>query len=340
MIGNAGRYCNVRELLLMLTENLRHLVCPSCKGDLVIDEILGQNFDFIETGRLGCSRCTGRYEIVRGIPRFVPSQRYASGFGLEWTKHAKTQYDSYSGVPISESRFFGETKWSRHLEGQLILEVGGGSGRFTEQAASTGATVLSIDLSYAVEANYASNGMKPNVQIVQGDLYQMPFRENYFDKLFCIGVLQHTPNIREAFMELPRYVKSGGNLVIDVYRTGGRLLNLRRWARFYTKHIPPGKLYKGCLQYVEWIWPLVRLLDRSGREKFIGLLLIPYYKQYGLSEAMLKEWALLDLFDILSARYEDHVSLETVKQWFRAAHIKDIEVNYGYNGIEGRGIKP
>lgn len=324
----------------MLRENLRHLACPSCKGDLVIDEITEQNSDSIERGRLGCHRCAERYEIAGGIPRFVPSQRYTRGFGLEWTKHAKTQYDSYSGVPISESRFFDETKWSRHLEGQLILEVGGGSGRFTEQAASTGATVLSIDLSDAVEANYASNGMKRNVQIVQGDLYRMPFRENYFDKLFCMGVLQHTPNIREAFMGLPRYLKSGGGMVIDVYRSGGRLLNLRRCVRCCTKHIPPEKLYKGCLHYVEWIWPLVRWLDRSGRTKFIGLLLIPYYKQYGLSEAMLKEWALLDLFDILSARYEHRVSLTTVEEWFRAAHIKNVEVNYGYNGIEGRGIKP
>jgi len=324
----------------MLRKNLRHLVCPSCKGDLVIDAILKQNFDFIETGRLGCSRCIEKYEIVRGIPRFVESQHYTSGFGLEWTKHAKTQYDSYSGVPISETRFFDETKWSRHLEEQLILEVGGGSGRFTEQAASTGAMVLSIDLSYAVEANYASNGTKPNVLIVQGDLYQMPFRENYFDKLFCIGVLQHTPDIREAFMGLPRYLKSGGGMVIDVYRKGEKLLNLRRLARFYTKHIPPEKLYKMCAQYVKRIWPLVRFLDRSARKRFIGLFLIPYYKQYDLSEAMLKEWALLDLFDILSARYEHRVSLETVKQWFQHAHMQNIEVHYGYNGIEGRGIRP
>jgi ubiquinone/menaquinone biosynthesis C-methylase UbiE len=168
----------------------------------------------------------------------------------------------------------------------------------------------------------------------------MPFRENYFDKLFCIGVLQHTPDIKESFMRLPRHLKSGGSIVIDVYRKGGILLNLRRFVRFFTKHIPPEKLYNGCVRYIEWMWPIVRFLDNFGRTKFVGLFLIPYYKQYGLSQAMLKEWALLDLFDILSAKYEHRVSLGMVKQWFQEARLQDIEVHHGYNGIEGRGIKP
>jgi len=56
---------------------------------------------------------------------------------LEWTKHAMTHYDSYTGSKISERSFFDETGWSRKLHGELILEVGSGSGRFTEQAATT-----------------------------------------------------------------------------------------------------------------------------------------------------------------------------------------------------------
>jgi SAM-dependent methyltransferase len=323
----------------MRERDLQHLICPSCKRDLVIDEIIKEDRGVIEEGKLKCSRCVEKYDIIRCIPRFVPSQRYTSGFGLEWTRHARTQYDSYSGMPISETRFFEETKWPRHLAKQLILEVGSGSGRFTEVAASTGAMVISIDLSNAVEANYASNGGKANVLIVQGDLYQMPFKDDYFDKVFCIGVLQHAPDTREAFMSLPRYLKSGGNVVIDVYGKSGRLLNLRRLVRLFTKRIPPEKLYKRCAQYVEWMWPLVRFLDRHGGTRVIGLSLIPYYKQYGLSDRMLKEWALLDLFDIVSATYEFPQSVEIVHEWFSDANMRNIEVQWGYNGIEGRGNK-
>ena len=71
----------------------------------------------------------------------------------------------------------------------MILEVGSGSGRFTEQAAKTGATIISCDYSYAVEANFASNGKNDNVLIVQADLYHMPFGEiiltNFFVSVYC-----------------------------------------------------------------------------------------------------------------------------------------------------------
>src|SRR5437763_11214620 len=112
-------------------------------------------------------------------------------------------------MKLSEKRFFEETGWSRDLAGEIILEVGSRSGRFTEQAASTGAIVVSMDYSYAVEANYASNGRRENVLIVQADIYAMPFHSWYFDKVFCFGVLQHTPDVRQAFLALPPMLKAG-----------------------------------------------------------------------------------------------------------------------------------
>src|SRR5258706_444804 len=174
----------------MRPEHLIYLACPDCRGDLTLQSVEARTGDSIKTGVLACPCCDKNFRIVNHIPRFVPLHNYADGFGLQWTIHARTQYDSYSGVNISETRFFNETKWPRQLPGEMILEVGGGSGRFTEQAASTGAMVVSIDYSYAVEANYASNGHKPNVLIVQGDVYRLPCRESYFDKLFCFGTLQ------------------------------------------------------------------------------------------------------------------------------------------------------
>ena len=65
-----------------------------------------------------------------------------------------------------QKRFFESSKWSRDLKGETILEVGSGSGRFTEHAVSTGAMVISLDYSIAVEANYASNGHNKNLLIV------------------------------------------------------------------------------------------------------------------------------------------------------------------------------
>jgi 2-polyprenyl-3-methyl-5-hydroxy-6-metoxy-1,4-benzoquinol methylase len=197
--------------------------------------------EILEIAEQTCKSCQATYPVVRCIPRFVPGANYASGFGFQWTKRAKTQYDSYSGVKLSEKRFFEETGWPRDLSGQLMLEVGSGSGRFTEQAASTGAFVVSLDYSYAVEANYASNGARENVLIVQGDVYALPLRTGYFDKVFCFGMLQLTPDVHQAFLALPPMLKPNGELVVDVYKKTfvRTYLATKYYARRLTRKMEP-----------------------------------------------------------------------------------------------------
>ena len=151
----------------MHEHHINYLVCPDCQGTLEIAQIQNRENGAIEAGIIRCVVCKIEYPIVKHIPRFVPPENYASGFGLQWTLHYNTQYDSYTGTNISQKRFFEETNWQRELAGELILEVGSGSGRFTEQAASTEAMVISLDYSEAVDVNYAANGSKENVLIVQ-----------------------------------------------------------------------------------------------------------------------------------------------------------------------------
>jgi ubiquinone/menaquinone biosynthesis C-methylase UbiE/uncharacterized protein YbaR (Trm112 family) len=332
------------------TEHLQYLACPACHSELEITQVANETNGQIENGLLYCRGCQRTYPIVRFIPRFVPQDNYATTFGYQWTIHARTQYDSHNGTTISETRFFNETKWPRRLEGETILEVGSGSGRFTEQAISTGAMVISLDYSSAVDANYQSNGHHSNVLIVQGSIYEMPFPKNYFDKVICIGVLQHTPNVKHSFMELPRYLKPGGNLVVDVYirETGimgsiKHLMKLKYWVRPFTRRVPPEKLYGWVERYVRAVWPLtghINHIPRIGRKfNFAVLLVADYRGAYPLSESQLEEWAILDTFDMLSPAYDRPQSIETLRAWFEEAGMKQVEVHRGYNGVEGRGEK-
>lgn len=327
----------------MKKEHTQYLACPSCDSDLAVTRIDSFKEGSIETGILQCLNCKVNFDIIRYIPRFVPMENYASGFGLQWNKHARTQYDSYNGTNISETRFFEETHWPRELHGSTVLEIGSGSGRFTEQAASTRAMVVSLDYSYAVDANYASNGHKDNVLIVQGDIYSMPFKANFFDRIFCIGVLQHTPDVERAFFSLPKYLKPGGNLVIDIYRRNWMyLLTTHYWLRPITKRLPAETLYKLVEKYINLMWPVARLINRLPKGNLINwaLSVTDYRGQYPLSEEMLRDWAILDTFDDLAAFYRNPQTLETVKKWFTDARLESIEVHYGYNGIEGRATKP
>src|SRR5436309_3573590 len=328
----------------MRPTDLNHMACPRCIGDLIISSVDAGDESTLESAELTCQACRATYPVVRGIPRFVSTENYASSFGLEWTLHARTQYDSYTGLKLSEKRFFEETRWPRDLSGEIVLEVGSGSGRFTEQAASTGAFVVSIDYSSAVEVNHRSNGNKPNVLVVQGDVYRMPFRRGYFDRLFCFGMLQHTPDVYHAFSALPSMLKPGGELVVDVYKKSllGTLLQTKYFARSLTRYVAPDRLCRLTRKWVDLMWPLsnaIRKIPRVGYS-INWRLLVADYSFAGLNGEVLKEWAYLDTFDMLSPRYDSPQTATTIRKWFVAAGLTEIEVGTGYNGIEGRGKRP
>lgn len=332
-------FCATRSPNL-LEAHLHHLCCPECRSDLELDSAVGANRRVSE-GSLRCTSCGAHFPVTRSIPRFVPFENYATSFGLEWILHSRTQYDATSGIPLSEKRFFDETRWPQSLRGDVIIEAGSGSGRFTEHAASTGAMILSFDYSNAVEANYASNGHRENVLIVQADLFKMPFPEGYADRVFCFGVLQHTPDPRRAFLTLPRHLKPGGLLAADVYVRSLRtyVLGTKYWVRPATRRVPPERLYHYTRRYVDVMWPIARRIRRIPKigKALNWRLLIADYSNEIVDDETLKQWAYLDTFDMLSPRYDIPQRLSTVKRWCAEAELDDSEVVYGYNGIEIRG---
>jgi SAM-dependent methyltransferase len=317
----------------MREAHLKHLVCPDCREPLVLDgHAKGGE---IREGTLNCpAGC--RFPIIEHVPRFVPEKNYAAGFGLEWTHHAITQYDSHSGIDLSANRFFAETGWPRNMVGEILIEPGSGGGRFTEQAASTGAMVLSLDYSAAVDANYRLNGRKPNILIVQGDIYRMPFPHKYADRVFCSGVLQHTPDPKLAFLSLTRYLKPGGQLAADVYIAsfGRRWTQTKYLVRPITRRMEPERLYRYVRHYINAMWPLASLIRRIPKigPSINWRLLIADYSNHGLTGKQLKEWAYLDTFDMLSPRYDSPQTVQTVRGWLEESELEG-RVFEGMNGV-------
>ena len=99
-------------------------------------------------------------------------------------------------------------------------------------------------------------------------------------------------------------------------------------------------MVRGC---VNAMWPAARLISRIpavGRHLNWALLIGDYRGALDLSEDQLREWAILDTFDMLAPAYDTPQDLETVHRWFEAGGFEAIEVHFGYNGIEGRGRRP
>jgi SAM-dependent methyltransferase len=285
--------------------------------------------------------CGRRHAVHEGIPRFVPADNYAASFGFQWNRHAQTQLDSYTGRPISRERLFATTQWPEDLRGQRILEAGCGAGRFTEVLVRTGAEIYSFDYSNAVDANKRNNGYQPNLHLFQGDIFDIPLPQQSFDKVLCLGVLQHTPDPERALKSLSRYVKPGGELVIDIYR-GGLVARLQ-WKyllRPVTKRINQVSLYRFLERAVPpFIGPTSKLRTLFGRT---GARLSPIleYSDLGLPSDIGREWAVLDTFDMYASAHDHPQTVKTVSRWFSDIGFADVVVKRGPNGVVAKGRRP
>lgn len=300
----------------------------------------------IRSGTLRNADGSRSYPIVEFIPRFVGTDNYAGSFGFQWLKHARTQYDSAMGLSESRDRLFGVTGWADTMAGEVILEAGSGSGRFTEHLLNAGPTVVSFDYSQAVEANFASNGEHQNLLLVQADIYAMPLAKGSFDRVLCLGVLQHTPDPHASFLRLTEMAHAGAPIVTDIYlRSLMRYwLNTRYWVRPLTRRISPQKLYPWVERYVRLMWPVARLLrklpNRLGEAMVWRLLIADYYHQFpNMPDETLLNIAILDTFDMLSPAFDIPATPTQYLQWHQRAGLKQIAVAPGPNGLVGKGVR-
>ncbi len=328
----------------MRPEHLQYLRCPESGAELSVVDAVMEN-GRIKTGRLIAPGGTS-YPIVDFIPRFVGTDNYAANFGFEWQLHARTQFDADAKHKMSEDRVFGVSGWDHDLSGEVILEAGSGSGRFSEHLLSTGAMVVSFDYSAAVEPNYASNGTHENLLLVQADIYAMPFAKASFDKVFCLGVLQHTPDPHASFQALVAMMKPGAKIATDIYlKTFKRYyLNTRYWVRPLTRNMNPQRLYARCKAYIDFMWPLARFIRRIpkvGEAINWRLLIADYARQMpDASDETLKTWAYLDTFDMLSPAFDIPQTPATFRSWHEGAGLADINVRLGPNGVVGTAALP
>jgi 2-polyprenyl-3-methyl-5-hydroxy-6-metoxy-1,4-benzoquinol methylase len=286
------------------------------------------------------------FPVVNGIPRFVERDNYAQAFGLQWKTFAKTQLDSHSGTHISQERLERCVGGSiESLKGKNVLEVGCGAGRFTELLVKGGADVHSLDLSEAVEVNKENVGQAPNYRVAQASVYNMPFPDNSFDVVICLGVIQHTPSSENTIRALWQKVKPGGSLVIDHYIWRlGYYSTLTPLYRAVLRRMKPQKSKKIVDSLVDFFFPLHWNLRNNF---FLNWLLhrvsplIVYTKLFPeMGRAEQYEWSKLDTYDQLTDYYKHLRSPAQIQATLQSLGAKNIEVSKGGNGVEARCTKP
>jgi SAM-dependent methyltransferase len=277
------------------------------------------------------------FNIRNGIPIIAEKVNYTENFSWQWNKFDKTQFD-HDGreINLSRERFFSETGWTTQgLDDANILEVGSGAGRFSKVVLeNTQANLYSIDYSDAVSANYKNNGgIAPDrFHLFQASIYEMPFPSNSFDKVFCFGVLQHTPNFEASIKALVDKAKVGSEIVVDFYPINGwwTKIHSKYLLRPLTKKMNHQKLFNIIERNIDWMIRLFDFLNNIG----IGFLtrIIPITDLRGfpkqLSNKDRREWALLDTFDAFSPEYDNPQRLKDVVKMF-----KNNGTNVTYSGV-------
>ena len=310
----------------MHPEFVDHLVCPEHKQSFRL-HVKEHVADRIQSGELICTSHGCSYKIHKFIPRFVNSDAYSDTFSkqrLYVRRHFEHYRNDRSGDRILEpSTGFTKPK----LQQGLTLEVGCGYGRYLDTIDRMGGKVVGIDLStHSIELAGDFVGDRPNVNLVQADLYRLPFRHESFDRVFSWGVLHHTPNTQESFRAIVPYAKSSGDVSIWVYPP--EMKKVTDIYRKITAKLPHDTLYRFCIaNQVLFSW--IRALP--GGRRFSKI--IPgaqHHKDRPFWQRVLSD------FDNYSPKHAYSHTAEEVFDWFVSEGLINVRVLERATSVTGQ----
>ena len=91
-----------------------------------------------------------------------------------------------------------------------MLDAGAGTGRFSAWLAAHEHKVTALDSSPTMLATLREKA--PDVEVVEGDIYTLPFEDGRFGATICMHLLFHLPDWCRVLAELARVTAPGGQL--------------------------------------------------------------------------------------------------------------------------------
>jgi SAM-dependent methyltransferase/uncharacterized protein YbaR (Trm112 family) len=345
------------------------LVCPDCQNSFKVYCFLEKSGDVID-GILSCP-CGNIYPIVGSIPRILPDMlssqpdfldKYSElikknkieierpGFKSKFGVVNKLDKDTQKSFGFQWSTFFRmESAFKESFlnyilpvkdnffKGKLGMDAGCGCGRHIYYAAEFGAEMVGVDFSRAIETAYQNTKHLKNVYLIQGDIYNPPFRKEIFDFVYCLGVLHHLTNPESGFRKLITIIKPKAPIFIWVYSKKRKLTNfVLNQVRKISSRLPPKVLYYLSLlaALIDWIFfilpykstkniPYIKyLVERITFER------IKIYSEYSFLVTH------TDWFDRFSAPIRFYYNENDLNDWAQRAGLKEVIIsptgNYGW----------
>src|SRR5208283_526115 len=180
------------------------LACPECRGAIEVLESCEENAIRILRGTLRCTSCGQRYPIENGVPRLVKVAEDVAEvcrrFSFQWLSRWNGAFEGERCYGFDDDVYIGWVKEqleSRRVPapGEWVLDAGCGSGEKTQVLArqSPQQNVVGLDLGVeSQEKAMAKFGHMANLDYVQGNIMEPPFKDRQFDYGMSLGVLHHT----------------------------------------------------------------------------------------------------------------------------------------------------
>ena len=250
----------------------------------------------------------------------VDQSRTKSAYGLQWNRYRIIRAEE------DQATFLNRTGLSPAcLDQKVVLDAGCGMGRYLRIAGSGPCRqVVGMDLSRAVVAARELTAGLACVSLVRGDLLRLPFAAGSFDIIYSLGVLDHTPDPRLAFLGLARLLKPGGRIIVWVYPKERALVEwMMNAQRAISTRLPLRVLELMC-RVTAPIGGLKRRLFASRRRLVQRAGVALHLLSIGVSMHPDAEVRVCDTLDWYAPRYLSRHTLDEVAGWFREAGLTDV----------------
>lgn len=270
-------------------------------------------------------------------PTTTAQDRTKAAYGLQWNRFRILRPEE------DRATFFNRTGFAPgDLDGATVLDAGCGMGRYLRVAGEAGARLVGLDLSEATRAARDLSADLPDVLVLRGDLLRPPIAPGTFDLIYSIGVLDHTPDPRSAFLAIARLLKPGGRVSIWIYRKERpaleRIIGVHRAV---STRLPLGVLL-GLSRLLAPIGGVKRRLLASPNRLVSRVGLAINLATIGVSMHPDPEVRVCDTLDWYAPKYLSRHTDEEVMGWFAEAGLVDVvDLSRGqvhFHAGQGNGV--
>lgn len=204
------------------------------------------------------------------------------------------------------------------INGKIALDVGCGFGRNSYALLELGAKqVVAFDFSpSAVTITQKELSNYNNIEVLQADLFNIPFKPKSFDIVLAMGVLHHTHNTKKAFESVSKMVKPGGFLCVHIYE---RYNPLRIFLTNILRRIIQEMSFEEQMKFLQRYLAANDDFRRHPLQRVRWMVLGEFIMFGYKSKPIL-------LFDAYSPRYNHTHTVKEVLSWYKKLNFNKIMI--------------